>query len=93
MGISDFLKKGEQKPVSEPEKPKAQATPPAQQKAPEQPKEKEEIYTVQKGDSLSKIAKKYFGDVNQWHKIFDANRNQISDPDKIQVGQKLIIPK
>lgn len=90
MGISDFLKKGEQRPKVEPEKPKAQAAPtPVQQP----PKEKEEIYTVQKGDSLSKIAKEYFGDVNQWHKIFDANKNQISDPNKIHVGQKLIIPK
>jgi nucleoid-associated protein YgaU len=90
MGISDFLKKGEQKPIAEPEKPKAQATPPPAQ---QQPTQKEEIYTVQKGDSLSKISKEYFGDSNQWHKIFDANKNQISDPNKIQVGQKLIIPK
>lgn len=49
-------------------------------------------YTVQSGDTLSKIARQYYGDAGQWHKIFEANRGTISDPDKIQVGQRLTIP-
>ena len=49
-------------------------------------------YTVQSGDTLSKIAKQHYGDANQWRKIFEANRATISDPDKIQVGQQLTIP-
>jgi len=53
----------------------------------------EELYTVVTGDSLSKIAKRYYGDANQWQKIFDANRDQIKNPDLIRPGQKLKIPK
>lgn len=49
-------------------------------------------YTVQKGDSLSKISKQVYGDAGQYMKIFNANRDQLSDPDKIQVGQVLKIP-
>jgi nucleoid-associated protein YgaU len=49
-------------------------------------------YTVKSGDTLSKIAKQHYGDANQWHKIFEANRGTLSDPDKIQVGQELTIP-
>jgi nucleoid-associated protein YgaU len=47
-------------------------------------------YTVQKGDSLSKIAKKYPG--MTWQKIYEANKDQIKDPDLIYPGQKLVIP-
>ncbi len=50
----------------------------------------EEIYEVQKGDSLSKIAKKYDG--MTWKKIFDANTDQLKDPNMIYPGQKLRIP-
>jgi nucleoid-associated protein YgaU len=50
-------------------------------------------YTVVKGDSLSKIAKREYGDVNKWHKIFEANKDVIDDPDMIEVGQDLIIPE
>lgn len=49
-------------------------------------------YTVQAGDTLSKIAKTHLGDANAYMKIFEANRNTLSDPDKIQVGQVLTIP-
>lgn len=52
-----------------------------------------QTYTVQKGDSLSKIAKKHLGDGNDWRKIYEANRALIGDdPDKIFPGQKLTIP-
>ena len=53
----------------------------------------EEIYTVVAGDSLSKIAKRYYGDANQWQRIFEANRDQIKNPDLIRPGQKFKIPK
>jgi nucleoid-associated protein YgaU len=49
-------------------------------------------YTVKGGDTLSKIAKHFYGDAAQWHKIHEANRAQVPDPDKIQVGQTLTIP-
>ena len=51
------------------------------------------IYEVVAGDNLSKIAKKYYGDANQYRKIFEANKDQLSDPDKVKVGQKLKIPE
>jgi uncharacterized protein YidB (DUF937 family) len=53
---------------------------------------KEQTYTVAKGDSLSKIAKKVYGDANQWKRIFEANRDQIENPDLIHPGQVLRIP-
>jgi nucleoid-associated protein YgaU len=46
-------------------------------------------YQVVPGDTLSKIAKRFYGDANAYHKIFEANRDQLSDPDKIQAGQTL----
>ncbi len=49
-------------------------------------------YTVAKGDSLSKIAKKTLGNANRWREIFDANRDQIANPDLIQPGQVLKLP-
>jgi nucleoid-associated protein YgaU len=49
-------------------------------------------YTVQPGDTLSKLAKQYYGNANQYMKIFEANRDQLTDPDKIKVGQVLNIP-
>src|SRR5262245_1992609 len=52
-----------------------------------------EVYTVVAGDSLSKIAKRAYGDANQWRRIFEANRDQIKNPDLIKPGQKLKIPK
>ena len=50
------------------------------------------IYTVTAGDNLSKIAKHFYGDANAWKKIFDANRDQLTDPDRIKPGQMLKIP-
>ena len=49
-------------------------------------------YTVQSGDTLSKIAKQHLGDANAYMKIFNANKDQLSDPDKIKPGQVLKIP-
>jgi uncharacterized protein YidB (DUF937 family) len=51
-----------------------------------------QTYTVAAGDSLSKIAKKVYGDANKWRKIFEANQDQIKNPDLIHPGQVLKIP-
>jgi len=48
------------------------------------------MYVVKSGDSLSKIAKSYYGNANDYKKIAEANN--IPDPDKIQAGQQLKIP-
>ena len=50
-------------------------------------------YTVSAGDTLSKIAKEYYGNSNEYMKIFEANRDTLSDPDVIKVGQELVIPE
>ena len=50
----------------------------------------DQTYTVQAGDNLSKISKQFYGDANKYKKIADANK--LDDPDKIKVGQQLIIP-
>lgn len=50
-------------------------------------------HTVQSGDTLSKIAKEVYGDVNAYNRIFEANRPMLSDPDKIYPGQVLVIPQ
>jgi nucleoid-associated protein YgaU len=49
-------------------------------------------YTVKSGDTLSGIAKSQLGHANEYMKIFEANRDQLSDPDKIKPGQVLKIP-
>src|SRR5262249_18874927 len=49
-------------------------------------------YTVKAGDTLSKISKQFYGSANDYMKIFNANRDKLSDPDKIQPGQELKIP-
>lgn len=49
-------------------------------------------YVVQKGDSLSKIAKHEYGNANAWRKIFEANQDIIKNPDLIHPGQTLKIP-
>ena len=50
----------------------------------------DQTYTVQPGDSLSKISKQFYGDATKFKKIADANK--LDDPDKIKAGQQLIIP-
>ena len=62
-----------------------EATPPPQASA-------SKTHTVQPGDTLSKISKKFYGDPNQYPRIVEANKDKISDPDKIFPGQVLTIP-
>jgi nucleoid-associated protein YgaU len=49
-------------------------------------------YTVKKGDSLSKIAEREYGDAQAWRRIYEANRDLIKDPDLIHPGWTLTIP-
>lgn len=62
----------------------------AQPPAGDQPAET--TYTVKSGDSLSAIAKQEYGDAGQWRRIYEANRDQIDNPDLIHPGQELRIP-
>lgn len=50
-------------------------------------------YTVQSGDTLSKISKQFYGNANQYMKIFEANRDKLQSPDRIQIGEELKIPE
>ena len=52
-----------------------------------------QTYEVKSGDNLSKISKQFYGDPNEYMRIFYANRDKLNDPDKIQIGQQLIIPR
>jgi nucleoid-associated protein YgaU len=47
---------------------------------------------VKAGDTLSKIAKEIYGNANEYQRIFEANQDKLQSPDKIQVGQELVIP-
>ena len=49
-------------------------------------------YEVQKGDTLSKIAKQHYGDANKYPLIFEANKPMLKDPDEIYPGQRLRLP-
>ncbi len=50
------------------------------------------FYTIQRGDSLSKIAKRYYGDAMRWPDLFEANREVIQNPDLIYPGQQIRVP-
>jgi nucleoid-associated protein YgaU len=52
----------------------------------------EKVYVVVAGDSLSKIARREYGNAKEWNRIFEANKDILKDPDKIYPGQKLKIP-
>jgi len=56
------------------------------------PEPESKFYTVKSGDSLSKISKEFYGDANQYNKIFEANRPLLKDADDIFPGQVLRIP-
>jgi nucleoid-associated protein YgaU len=101
MGLLDFFKKGKEEPAKDSSrvtgipgqqnqgffnKDKMGTTPGASMN--------QDVYTVQSGDSLSKIAKKHYGNANAWTKIYNANKGEIGDnPDLIHPGQKFVIPR
>ncbi|WP_426493294.1 LysM peptidoglycan-binding domain-containing protein [Hymenobacter sp. 102] len=94
MGLFDFLSnEGEKKPVEPAAKPAAGGATDFFGNANAAATEGE-TYTVVSGDSLSKIARNHYGDGTKWHQIYEANKGVIgSDPDKIEVGQVLTLPK
>lgn len=49
-------------------------------------------YQVQPGDNLSKISKQFYGDANKYMKIYEANKDKMTDPDHVKAGTDLIIP-
>jgi len=52
-----------------------------------------DYYVIQQGDTLSALARRFYGDGGQYMKLFDANREVIKHPDSIFVGQKIRIPQ
>jgi nucleoid-associated protein YgaU len=54
--------------------------------------DQERTYTVVAGDTLSKIAKHEYGDASKWHRIYEANKDTIKNPDLIYPGQTFKIP-
>lgn len=52
----------------------------------------ERTYTIEKGDTLSKIAKEHLGSASAWKQIFEANRDVLDDPDRIFPGQVIKLP-
>lgn len=70
------------------------APPPQAPAQPQQPQTAApRFYTIESGDSLSKIAKAFYGDANRWPDLFEANREVIEDPDKIYPGQQIRVPQ
>ena len=51
-----------------------------------------QTYQVQKGDTLYKLARRFYNDQSEWKTIWDANRARLGNPDRLRVGMKLIIP-
>lgn len=90
MGLMDFFKKGVEKPAER--KPAAAPQPPVQQQQKQPTPAPAREYTIKSGDSLSKIAKQFYGNASDWQKIYAANKDQIKNPDLIQPGQKIKIP-
>lgn len=96
MGLLDFLTgKGKQAPASGAPKQSAEAAPEAEEKpAASGAVAAETFYVVKEGDTLWKIAEAHYGAGKgaKYVEIFEANRPLLSDPDKIQPGQRLRIP-
>lgn len=55
--------------------------------------QQDDTYTVQAGDSLSRIAQRRYGEAGKWKAIYEANKDQIKNPDLIHPGQVLRMPK
>ena len=100
MGFFDKLKKHEEKPKADFSNVQSGSSSTAAEPAPSLPPlapplgttGQSATYVVVAGDSLSKIAKRFYGDANKWPRIHEANADQIKNPDLIHPGQKLTIP-
>jgi nucleoid-associated protein YgaU len=84
MGLMDFFRKGKEQPIQK--KTSGNVHRPTQTASPVRD------YTIKSGDSLSKIAKDFYGNAGEWQKIYQANKDKIKDPNMIYPGQKIIIP-
>ena len=97
MGIFDAFKKKKEQKETRPDfgnvKGGSSTTSPPQEQAPKRVETAYTEYLVVKGDSLSLIAQRLYGDMHAWRRIYEANRDVIDDPDKIHPGQVLKIPK
>jgi nucleoid-associated protein YgaU len=80
--------------VTPPNEPMADASAPVPAEQPDEPLSPAsgQVYTVQKGDTLCKLARHFYNDQARWRDIWEANKNRLTDPNKLQVGMKLIIP-
>ena len=47
---------------------------------------------VKKGESLSKLAKRYYGSMNKWPKLYALNKSRIKNPDLVRPGTKILVP-
>ena len=97
MSVFDiFDKKGDKPPESKPDfsnvKSGGSSTAPTASQQPTSTFGSGKTYIVAKGDSLSKIAQREYGDANKWRTIYEANRDLIKDPDLIYPGQELKVP-
>lgn len=89
MGIFDRFKKKAKADFSGVESGGSSTAGPAKETAPDAGAT---TYTVEAGDSLWKISEKFYGDGNQWRRIYEANKSEIKDPDVIHPGQTFTIP-
>lgn len=85
MGLIDFFKKGKEKPIERPPSGNVE-------KGPAPATNSDRDYTIKSGDSLSKIAKQFYGNAADWRRIYEANKDTIKNPDLIFPGQKIKIP-
>ena len=92
MGLLDKLFGGKEKPRADFSNVQSGASSTAPAPATAAPAASKRTYTVVSGDSLSKIAKREYGDAQKWTVIYEANRDKISNPDLIHPGQVLTIP-
>lgn len=72
--------------------PQPEGGPDAPEPEPEEAEDIPAVYTVVRGDNLSRIARRLYGDSGRWRDIYNANRDQIDDPNLIYPGQRLVIP-
>ena len=94
MGLLDFFKKGTPEPAQTNNTNTGTNNNTTSAQNTNDQQTASDTYTVKSGDSLSKIAKNFYGDAQQWKKIYEANKDVIgANPDLIQPGQTYKIPR
>jgi LysM repeat protein len=72
---------------------KAKTAPPSAKTVPaSSPKGGSQEYTIQAGDTLSRLAQRHYGDALKWNRIYEANKQTLKNPNYIYIGQKVVIP-